>query len=192
MKSIDKEILLCNRCGNLQKLSCPTVQIGDTNILVIGESPAKNGWIKSKHAFYDINGNLQSTGKVLSRLLHLCSLDLSNIYFTECCKCLLANRKELRNCATNCKEFLLRQIEKLDIDIILPMGQYPTEIILNQKINKLGDYVGRHFEINLNNKKYIIIPIYHTSPINPLCYKGNEQIFKNLSTMIKSNKETIE
>ncbi len=188
MKSIDKEILLCDKCGNLKKLSCPTVQIGNTNILVIGESPAKNGWIVSNQAFYDVNGNLQSSGKVLSKLLNLCTLNLNDIYFTECCKCLLPDRKNLRKYATNCKEFLFRQIEKLNIDIILPMGQFPTETILDQKINKLSDYVGKQFEIYIHNKKYTVIPIYHTSPINPLSYKGNEDIFKNLSKMIKSNK----
>ncbi len=188
MKSIDKEILLCNKCGKLKKLSCPTVQIGNSNILVIGESPAKNGWIVSNRAFYDTNEKLQSTGKVLSKLLALCSLNLDDIYFTECCKCLLPDRKDLRTCTTNCKEFLFRQIEKLDIDIILPMGQFPTETILNQKINKLSDYVGKQFEVCINNKKYTVIPIYHTSPINPLSYKGNEEIFKNLSKLIKSNK----
>lgn len=68
------------------------------------------------------------------------------------------------------------------------MGQFPTETILNQKINKLSDYVGKQFEVCINNKKYTVIPIYHTSPINPLSYKGNEEIFKNLFKLIKSNK----
>ena len=130
----------------------------------------------------------QRQGKVLSKLLNLCTLNLNDIYFTECCKCLLPDRKNLRKYATNCKEFLFRQIEKLNIDIILPMGQFPTETILDQKINKLSDYVGKQFEIYIHNKKYTVIPIYHTSPINPLSYKGNEDIFKNLSKMIKSNK----
>lgn len=60
------------------------------------------------------------------------------------------------------------------------MGQYPTETILGFKINKLKDVVGKKFEIQIGADKKTVIPIYHTSPANPLCYKGNESIFREI------------
>ena len=76
----------CRLCGDLPKLSCDTMKKGKSRILVLGESPAKDGWIVSGKAFYNKDGKLQATGKVLQKLLNLCGLDIEDINFTECCK----------------------------------------------------------------------------------------------------------
>ena len=73
---------------------------------------------------------------------------------------------------------MFKQLEKFDFDIILPMGQFPTETILGIKIARLSDVVGKVQKIKVGNTEKIVIPIYHTSPANPLCFKGNEPIFK--------------
>ena len=170
----------CQLCGDLPKLTCNTIKKGKSKILILGESPAKDGWIQSGRAFYNSQGKLQATGKILDRLLSLCNLSIDDINFTECCKCVIADRKTLRTCMANCRPILFKELEEFDCDIILPMGQYPTETILGEKINKLKDYVGKEFKIKFGNSIKKVIPIYHTSPANPLCYKGNEEIFKNL------------
>mgnify|MGYP002799674210 FL=1 len=76
----------CRLCGDLPKLSCDTMKKGKSRILVLGESPAKDGWIVSGKAFYNKDGKLQATGKVLQKLLNLCGLDIEDVNFTECCK----------------------------------------------------------------------------------------------------------
>ena len=148
--------------------------------MILGESPAKDGWIVSGKAFYNKEGKLQATGKVLDKLLHLCGLTIDDINFTEVCKCIISDRSKLRLCSNNCKPILFSQIDNFDCDIIMPMGQYPTEIILGRKIYKLRDVVGKKFEVNFGKKVKTVIPIYHTSPANPLCFKGNEVIFNEL------------
>ena len=180
MENLEELIQSCSKCGKLNKLSCETVKKGNCNILVLGESPAKDGWIVSKKAFYNSKGNLQASGKVLERLLNLIGLTIDDIYFTEVCKCVILDRNKLRECSNNCKGILFKQIESLDCDIILTMGMYPTETLLGYEIKKLKDYVGKKYEIEFGGKKKIVIPIYHTSPANPLCYKGNEDIFINV------------
>ena len=35
-------------------------------------------------------------------------------------------------------------------------------------------------KVEIEGKKKIVIPIYHTSPASPLCYKGNEGIFNGI------------
>lgn len=177
---IEKQIINCRLCGDYPKPNCNSLKEGNSTIMVIGESPAKNGWLVSGKAFYDINGKVQGTGKVLNRLLNLCNLTIDDIYFTECCKCHIADRTQLERCSKNCKDFLIKQIEKSNCEIILTMGVFATQIVLDAKIKKFKDYVGQSFEIFFNKKLKTVIPIYHTSPVNPLGYKGNIKIFEEL------------
>ena len=185
MQTIDKKIADCCLCGDLPKLSCNSIKLGSSKILVLGESPAKDGWIQSGRAFYNKAGKLQASGKILEKLLNICGLTLDDINFTECCKCIISDRKTLRRCMNNCKPILFSQLDAFDCDIILPMGQYPTETLLGVKVDKLKDYVGKEFNINFGKTIKKVIPIYHTSPANPLCYKGNEEIFKKLNNKMK-------
>ncbi len=180
MKTIEEKIAECKKCGDLPKLSCSSIKNGKSKILILGESPAKDGWIESGRAFYNKNGQFQASGKVLEKLLNICNLTIDDINFTEVCKCIISDRKTLNFCSENCKEILFEQLDEFDCELILPMGQYPTQTILNQKINKLKDVVGKEFEITLKNSKKRVIPIYHTSPANPLCFKGNQPIFEKL------------
>lgn len=180
MDKIKNLLKTCNKCGNKEKLSFPAMQIGKTNFIVIGESPAKDGWIKSKIAFYNTEGNLQATGKILEKLLNGINLTIKDIYFTECCKCIIEDRNALNSCSKNCKPILLEQLKHIPCNTIVTLGLHPTEILLDKKINKISDYVGKTFNIVLNNKNYKLIPIYHPSPLNPKGYSGNIEIFKNI------------
>ena len=49
-------------------------------------------------------------------------------------------------------------------------------MIIDMKGKKFKDVVGKEFLIN--NIKFI--PIYHPSPISPLSYNGNYEIFESL------------
>ena len=188
MQKIQEKICNCALCGNLMKLTENSVQIGKTNFIVIGESPAKDGWIESKRAFYNTSGKLQGSGRVLEKLLNNIGLSISDIYFTECCKCIIDDRKNLERCSKNCLPILVEQLNKLPCDVILTMGLHPTQAILNTKIKKFADYVGRERFITLGSKKYLLIPIYHTSPLNPKGYKENLPIFEKIKSLCANNK----
>ena len=177
MEKIEREIKCCQKCGALPKPNCDSVKIGKKNIMVVGESPAKNGWLVSGKAFYDVNGKLQATGKVLEKLLNLKGLSIEDIYFTECCKCNVSDRSRLEECTTNCREFLLKQIEKSPCEIILTMGVFASQVVLNQKIKAFKDFVGKEFKIAFGLKIKKVIPIYHPSPINPKGFAQNKEIF---------------
>ena len=64
MNQLEEKIKNCNLCGNLPKLTCNTIKKGNSNLLILGESPAKDGWIVSGRAFYNKDGKLQATGKI--------------------------------------------------------------------------------------------------------------------------------
>lgn len=178
---LENKIKNCKLCGDLPKPKCNSFKTGNCNILIVGESPAKDGWLKSGKAFYDVNNNLQATGKTLNKLLNLIDLTIDDVAFTECCKCHISNRKLLEKCSQNCKQYLLEQIKTCKETIILSMGVFATQILLDEKIKNFSNYVGKHFKIF--NKT--IIPIYHCSPVNPKSYVGNIDIFKAIKKAIK-------
>ena len=102
MKSVEEEIKSCELCGSLPKLTCNTIKLGKSKLLILGESPAKDGWIQSGRAFYNKEGKFQASGKILERLLNLCGLTIEDINFTECCKCIITDRNKLEICSKNC------------------------------------------------------------------------------------------
>lgn len=185
MSNVKQDIVKCKLCGDLPKLMDNSIQIGTTKFVVIGESPAKDGWIQSRKAFYNTAGKLQASGRVLEKLLNTIGLSISDIYFTECCKCVIDDRKTLPRCSANCLPILSRQLSDLPCDIIVTMGLAPTQVLLGRKVDKFADVVGRVFDIELNGRSYRLLPIYHPSPLNPKGYKNNVPIFERLGELIK-------
>ena len=184
MDKIQQKINDCRLCNTTDKLTENSVQLGTTPFIIIGESPAKDGWITSKRAFYNTAGKLQGSGRIMEKLLNNINLSISDIYFTECCKCIIDNRKDLEKCSKNCLPFLIEQLNNLPCPIIVTMGLHPTQAILQTKIKKFADYVGKEFKLTLGRKNYTLIPIYHPSPLNPKGYKDNVPIFEKLKNYI--------
>ena len=184
MFNIQKKIQQCSLCGNLPKLVENSVQLGTTKFIIIGESPAKDGWIESKKAFYNTSNKLQGSGRILEKLLNGIGLSISDLYFTECCKCIIEDRKNLEKCSKNCMPILIDQLTHLPCEIILTMGLHPTQALLQTKIKKFADVVGKQFIINFGNKQFKLIPIYHPSPLNPKGFKDNIPIFENIKKLL--------
>ena len=98
----------CFKCGDNVRLKPSVIlQEGRTNFIIVGESPALDGWIKSGRAFYNSEGNLQASGRVLARLLSILDLSIDDIYFTECCKCVLKIQNVLQNLLKIASKFLI-------------------------------------------------------------------------------------
>lgn len=175
-EDINKEICKCNKCINLVEKfeSNDTISFGINNILILGEAPANNGWRKSGKAFYDLNNKLLPSGKVLNELLSEIGTRIEDCFFLEAIKCYPLKRNNLNICKDNCRIFLDKQINLIKPKIILTMGDYPTKCLLKIKYSKFSDVVGKIYDYN----GIIVIPIYHPSPISPLSYKGNIEIFK--------------
>ena len=77
----------------------------------------------------------------------------------------------------NCKNYLFKQLNIIKPKIVLSLGDSATKTILDIKYKKFSDVVGKEFNIN----DFKVIPIYHPSPISPMSYKGNIEIFKKLN-----------
>ena len=70
----------------------------------------------------------------------------------------------------------MEQIKIINPKIILPLGDTATKSLLDIKYKNFSDVVGQSFDYN----GFDVIPIYHPSPISPLSYKGNVDIFENI------------
>lgn len=175
----DDDIHKCTLCNDMiEKFpNSKTVSIGKRNdIVILGEAPANNGWRKSGIAWYDVNHKLLPSGVVLQKLLDEINLKIEDTYFLEAIKCYPKDRKYLNKCGENCRKYLFKQLEIIKPKVVLSLGDAATKSILNIKYKKFSDVVGKEFDVN----GYKVIPIYHPSPISPLSYKGNIEIFKNI------------
>ena len=179
LSKIDNSIKECNLCDNkVEKFNNnKTVSIGNKkDIVILGEAPANNGWRKSGVAWYDINKKLLPSGVVLQKLLDIIDYKIEDTYFLEAIKCYPLDRKYLKICSSNCKKYLMEQIKIINPKIILPLGDTATKSLLDIKYKNFSDVVGQSFDYN----GFDVIPIYHPSPISPLSYKGNVDIFENI------------
>jgi hypothetical protein len=71
-------------------------------VLIVGESPAPNGWRLSGKSCYNTEGKLLATGKRLNELLSALELSVEVCGFMELSKCYITNRKELKSCCEKC------------------------------------------------------------------------------------------
>lgn len=176
---VDNKIKECSTCDSMVEKfdKCFTVSIGNkSDIVILGEAPANNGWRKSGIAWYDENHNLIPSGIVLQKLLKIIEYDLEDINFLETIKCYPKERKFLRVCSNNCRKYLIEQLLIINPLIILTLGDIATKSLLDIKYSKFGDIAGQSF----NYEGYDVIPIYHPSPISPLSYSGNVNIFETV------------
>ena len=58
----------------------------------------------------------------------------------------------------------------------MPLGDVATRSVIDTKYQRFGDVVGKCFNVNGCD----VIPIYHPSPISPLSYNGNVDIFEGI------------
>ena len=190
LEEVEKDIINCNLCSLMvEKFDKEkTVSIGNRkDILIVGEAPANNGWRKSGKAFYDLNNRLLPSGIILQKLLDILDLKIEDINFVEAIKCFPKDRKYIKKCSDNCRYFLLKQIFLLEPKIILTLGDAATKATLDIKYKKYSDVVGKVYFMN----DIMVIPIYHTSPISPKSYQGNEEIFYSLNEYLKEKRNIV-
>ena len=153
-------------------------------VLLIGESPAGNGWRKSGKACYTPENKLLPTGNRLNELLRPFNLSVDECSFTELSKCYVGkNRKLLKECSKKCWPIFLKQLNVHQCKFLIILGVHTTNLFNWLSGNCLR--VGKLATITLQEKSYIVLPIYHPSPINPHGRQKNKNIFKLLQKDIE-------
>jgi uracil-DNA glycosylase family 4 len=154
------------------------LQIGvgeKSKILIVGESPALNGWILSGRAFYTDKGKLVPSGVRLNKLFAPFDFQIEECSFTEICKCFIGkDRKLLKVCGNKCWPIFVKQVELINPEIIITLGVETLKIFNTQLKTDIN--VGNLEQIEISNRKIHFLPIYHPSPVNPKSQKWNEEI----------------
>lgn len=152
-------------------------------VLILGESPAPNGWRKSGKAFYTVEGKLLPTGKNLNKLLESYDLSVETCGFTELVKCYVGKDRHLLNdCGEKCWEIFIKQLRKYKFSFILILGVKILEIF--NKYAETNLEIGKISKINIEGNSYEVLPLYHPSPISPIGHKNNVEIFKRNAKII--------
>jgi uracil-DNA glycosylase family 4 len=148
-------------------------------LLLVGESPAANGWRKSGKACYSIDGKILPSGKRLNELLDHLGLSVEKCGFTELAKCFVGkNRNSLFSCSKGCWPIFVKQLESVNYQLIIILGVATLNIF--NRLSGLHLKTGQLSDAKINGKKYAVLPIYHPSPINPYSRKKNTLIIKSL------------
>ncbi len=141
-------------------------------VLVLGESLARNGWIESGRAFYNLQDTLVPTGKRLNEELSLINVHIEECAFTEIAKCYLGNnRKRLAVCGALCAGHLLEQIHYYKPKVILSLGVI-TKGVLESALHATLQ-MGEISNVSHRNKRYSLLPLFHPSPANPFGHAKN-------------------
>lgn len=145
------------------------------NIVIVGESLAKKGWVESGNAFYTKEGKLVPTGKRLNEELSLMDITLEECAFTEIAKCYIGNnRKQLPICGALCVEHFKKQLHYFKPRVILSLGVIPKNILselfdTDLRIGEMGKVMSR-------DREYLTLPLFHPSPASPYGHAKNLEI----------------
>lgn len=154
------------------------------NLLFVWEAPAKDGWRVTWKAWINQKWNIIPSGKILQKLLDTLDINLFDITFTEAVKCFPKERKDLKKMVHIWEKTLLNQIRVLSPNTIITLWDFPTKALLWNSYKKFSDVVWKEFYIEIDNKKYLIIPTYHPSPISPQSLKGNIPIYEKINQIL--------
>jgi uracil-DNA glycosylase family 4 len=152
-------------------------------LLIVGESPSPKGWVISGKACYRSDGKILPTGKRLNELLDPFGISVETSGFTELSKCIVSKRSELEKCSKKCWPLFLSQIKGKNYKLIILLGVQTTKIF-SKLINK-ELIIGEIADVDLNNKQYKVLPIFHPSPLNTKGHPKNMALFKENQQKIR-------
>ncbi len=157
-----KETAIYNRCRNL------VVGKGnpEADILFVGEAPGQNE---------DAQGLpfVGVAGKNLDKLLEKVGLSLEDIYVTNILKCRPPkNRDPLPAEIKKHTPWLLKQIREMKPKVVCSLGNYATkfflaggDVDLMKKMPVIGKVHGEVRDIEIDDSKIKLIPLYHPAAI---------------------------
>jgi len=126
--SLKGEIKHCNKCllSETRKNALPGEGNPEARVMLVAQAPGEKE---------DEEGRMfvGPTGKVLDELFRELDIKKSSFYLTNLVKCMLPNyRKPRQEEIEACSEYLDREIEIIDPEIISPLGYYAVYYIFNK------------------------------------------------------------
>ncbi|PIN87926.1 uracil-DNA glycosylase [Candidatus Woesearchaeota archaeon CG10_big_fil_rev_8_21_14_0_10_32_24] len=182
-QNLKREYSTCQKCSLLcQNRTQVVFGSGnpDADVLFIGEAPGANE-DKKGVPFCGMSG------KILDELLQSINLSREEIFITNTILCRPPkNRNPTKEEVENCRERLDQLLELMKPKVIVTIGNFATDRIINKKeIKKIR---GKMF----NYKKFKVIPVVHPaawiySGRNPQMLEQMKDDFKMISEIINDN-----
>ncbi|MCW8397963.1 uracil-DNA glycosylase [Legionella sp. PATHC038] len=130
LSALAKEVAACTRCS-LHKTRTQTVFFrGSSNakLMIIGEAPG----------FYEDQQGLPFVGKagsLLNQMLQSIEMQEHDVYIANVLKCRPPNNRDPQmEEITQCSSYLARQIELIQPHLILALGRFAGQFLLNQPL----------------------------------------------------------
>jgi len=178
----------CSKCPSLCQ-SRSQVVFGSGNpqaeVIFIGEAPG---------ATEDKNGIpfCGMSGKILQELLATIGLTRDDIFITNTILCRPENnRNPSKEEVENCRERLDKLIEIMQPKVIVTIGNFATERILNKK--GITTLRGKIIATRINDKEINVVPVIHPagylySGRNPVLFENMKNDFQVISSVIEKTK----
>jgi DNA polymerase len=186
MRKIKISVDVCKKCNLWKNRKNPVFGEGslDSKIMFIGEAPGYNE---------DLQGLpfVGKAGKILEELIKSIGLSRKQVFISNILKCRPPdNRNPLKDEIDLCAEYLDKQLEIIQPNIILPLGNFACSYIFEKfglKYYKISDIHGKIFKKNTLMGQIIIIPLYHPAiaTYNPNTKKILLEDFKNIKNYLK-------
>jgi len=154
----------CNKCSlsEKRKNALPGEGNPEARVMLVAQAPGEKE---------DEEGRMfvGPTGKVLDELFGELGIERSSLYLTNLIKCMLPNyRKPRQEEIDTCSEYLDREIELVDPEIISPLGYYSTQYICNKYNYPVSDK--KEYQKNLYGKLFLaqgkkIYPLIHPTAL---------------------------
>ncbi|MCT4618153.1 MAG: uracil-DNA glycosylase [Marinisporobacter sp.] len=151
----DQEIVLGN--GSVQ-----------SRLILIGEAPGAKE-VEAKLPF------VGQAGKHLEEFLNILELDRKELYITNTVKFRPTrissktggkiNRAPSKKEIENFKEYLFDEIEIIQPQVIVTLGNVPLKTITRNEKDKIGDLHGNAIKVNIKNREYNVFPLYHPAAV---------------------------
>lgn len=178
LRKVEGKIKSCKKCKLWKSRKNPVAGDGCINskIMFVGEAPGYQEDLKGKPF-------VGRAGKFLDELLASVGIRREDVYITNMVKCRPpGNRAPRKDEVEACSEYLDEQIDIIDPEIIVPLGNTATRYIMRKfgiEMQSIGKLHGKIF-----GGEKLIIPMYHPASAiyNPvlrdvmfgdfLCLKG--------------------
>lgn len=152
LRSLQKTISDCRGCALSESRTNIVFGYGspEAGVMFIGEAPGSNEDKKG----YPFVG---AAGKLLDQLLDSIDLSRDKVYIANVLKCRPPkNRNPRPGEIEACKGNLFNQIQFIDPEVIVPLGNFAAKLILNTE-SGIGVTHGRACKV----KDKIVFPVYH-------------------------------
>jgi len=176
LNELHQNLFNCEKCGLAEKCTQKVPGGGNSQakLMLVGEAPGREEDKKGEPF-------VGKSGELLDKILTAIDLDREDVFISNIVKCRPpGNRNPHKKEIKDCIDFLKKEIEIVDPDMIVALGLTATKALLGTE-GRLKDFRNQTYEY----QNRILIPTYHPSALlqNPKYKKPTWEDFKKIKKL---------